>query len=225
LISHHNTWKQKCQEMEESAETPGTTTGSPNSSYTPVQRVLASLETTSASFLVLDSPILSTSMLLPIFTIIISLPKWQDAMILDVEPSSELEAKLQDTLHASNAIVEAHKMVIGGMQAQTILQSMYLDGVQGQLQAQEVKKSKKRKTGKINMDGHAKILTQDDIVEGVWEWQDEQDKAVEKAAGKKIGEGEVNYSHGHLESMGDGLKGMECCIEGRLGQGCEEVDC
>jgi hypothetical protein len=124
-------------------------------------------------------------MLPPIFTIVISPPKRQDAMILDFEPSSELEAKLQDALRASDAIVEAQKMVIGGMQAQTVLQSMYLDGVRGQLQAQEVKKSKKRKTGKINMDGHAKILTQDDIVEGVREWQDEQDKAVEKAAGKK----------------------------------------
>lgn len=73
-------------------------------------------------------------------------------MILDVEPRSELEAKLQGALQVSNAIVEAQKMVIGGMQAQTVLQSMYLEGVWGQLQAQEVKKSKKRKTGKINMD-------------------------------------------------------------------------
>ena len=106
-------------------------------------------------------------------------------MILDVEPRSELEAKLQGALQVSNAIVEAQMMVIGGMQAQAILQSMYLEGMQGQLHAQEVKKSKKRKTGKINMDGCAKILMQDDIVEGVWEWQDEQDKAVEKAEVKK----------------------------------------
>jgi len=54
---------------------------------------------------------------------------------------------------ATLAIIEAQKKIMGGMQAQTVLQSIYLEGVQGQLQAQEVKKAKKRKTGKINMDG------------------------------------------------------------------------
>ena len=136
LISHHTARKWKCQEMEESAETPHTkspgtwtTAGFPNSSYTPVQRALASLETMFTSFIVSDSPILSTSELLAIFTVIISPPNLKDAMILDVEPRSELEAKLQGALQVSNAIVEAQKMVIGGMQAQTVLQSMYLEGV------------------------------------------------------------------------------------------------
>jgi hypothetical protein len=35
------------------------------------------------------------------------------------------------------------------------------------------------------MDGQAKILTQDNIIKGVREWQDGQDKAVEKATSKK----------------------------------------
>ena len=35
------------------------------------------------------------------------------------------------------------------------------------------------------MDGQAKILTQDDIIDGVKEWQDCQYKAVEEAASKK----------------------------------------
>ena len=136
LISHHTARKWKCQEMEESAKTPHTkspgtwtTAGFPNSSYTPVRRALASLETMSTSFIVSDSPILSTSELPAIFTVIISPPNLKDAMILDVEPRSELEAKLQGALQVSNAIVEAQKMVIGGMQAQTVLQSMYLEGV------------------------------------------------------------------------------------------------
>jgi hypothetical protein len=106
-------------------------------------------------------------------------------MLLDVEPSTEHEAKLQEALHTSNAVITLQNQVIVGMQAQTVLQSMYLEGVQGQLQAQEDKKTKKRKTGKINMDGRAKILTQDSIIEGVKEWQDGQDKAVEEAVSKK----------------------------------------
>ncbi|KAK2459587.1 hypothetical protein APHAL10511_008397 [Amanita phalloides] len=100
-------------------------------------------------------------------------------------PSTDLEVKLQEALRASNAMVEAQKKVMQGMQAQTVLHSIYLEGMWGQLQAQEEKKSKKRKTGKINMDGQAKILTQDDIVAGVQEWQDSRDKAVEEATVKK----------------------------------------
>lgn len=101
------------------------------------------------------------------------------------KPRTDHEATLQEALCASNAVVMAQKQVIAGMQAQTVLQAMYLEGVRGQLQDQEIKKAKKRKTGKINMDGRAKILTQDDIVEGVREWQDGQDKAIEDAAAKK----------------------------------------
>jgi hypothetical protein len=56
--------------------------------------------------------------------------------------------------------------MIVGMQAQMVLQSMYLEGVQGQLQAQENKRTKKRKTGKINMDGWAKILRRMILLKG-----------------------------------------------------------
>jgi hypothetical protein len=113
-------------------------------------------------------------------------PTQRDTTILDAEPITELEAKLQEALRTSNMIIEAQKKIMGGMQAQTVLQSMYLEGVRGQLQGQEVKEAKKkRKTGKINMDGQAKVLTQDDIIEGVQEWQDGQDKAVADAATKK----------------------------------------
>ena len=174
LISHHNARKQKQQETDEAEEKANTT------SYTPVRRGLASLATTSASFLVSDSPILSSSTLPPLFTTIISPFAQRDAMLLDIKPVNGNEAKLQEALRAKNTIVTAQKQIIAGMQAQTVLQAMYLEGVRGQLQDQEEKK-----TGKINMDGCTKILTQEDIVEGVREWQDCQDKAVEDAAAKK----------------------------------------
>jgi hypothetical protein len=113
-------------------------------------------------------------------------------MLLEFEPNTEHEAKLQEALRASNRVLTLQNQVMAGMQAQTVLQSMYLEGVQGQLQAQENKKTKKRKTGKINMDGRAKILTQDDIIAGVKEWQDGQDKAVEEAASKKRAKEQYN---------------------------------
>jgi hypothetical protein len=180
LISHHNAWKRKQRELEDSE---GQVTG--GSPYTPVRRGLASLVMTSAGFLVSNSPIQSSAALPPLFTSVITPPTQWDAKILDIEPNTEYEVQLRDTLQASHQVINLQKQVMMGMQAQTVLQSMYLKGVQGQLQAQEEKKLKKRKTGKISMDGRAKILTQDDIIEGVKEWQDSQDKAIEEAASKK----------------------------------------
>ncbi len=149
---------------------------------------------TSASFLVSASLIQSDMVLPPLFTTTITPPTQQDAMLLDVKPSNEFEAQLQAALHTSNMVVAMQKQVMAGMQAQTVLQSMYLEGVQGQLQAQEEKKIKKRKTGKINMDGWAKILTQDNIIEGMKEWQDGQDKAVEEATSKKKAKEQYNLA-------------------------------
>ena len=117
-------------------------------------------------------------------------------MLLDLNPSTEYEAKLQEALHASNKVIAMQKQVMAGMQAQTVLQSMYLEGMRGQLQAQEDKKTKRRKTGKINMDGWAKILTQDDIIEGVKEWQDSQDKADKEAVSKKKARDQYNLAMG-----------------------------
>ena len=185
LISHHKAQKWKRQEVDEAQEITNTAPELPTPSYTPVRHGLASLAATSTSFLVSNSPILSSSTLPSLFTTIMSPFTQRDAALLYRKPRTNHEATLQEALHASNAVVMAQKQVITGMQAQTVLQAMYLEGVRGQLQDQEIKKAKKRKTGKINMDGRAKILTQNDIVEGVREWQDGQDKAIEDAATKK----------------------------------------
>jgi hypothetical protein len=67
MISHHNAQKQKQKEQVESCDLSDPAIGSPNSSYTPVQQMLASL-VTSASFLVSDSPTLSMSTLPPILS-------------------------------------------------------------------------------------------------------------------------------------------------------------
>lgn len=113
-------------------------------------------------------------------------------MIFNAKPSTEYEAQLQEALCARDKVITLQKQMMIGMQAQTVLQSMYLEGVRGQLQAQEEKKSKKRKTGKINMDGRAKILTQDNIIEGVKEWQDHEDKVVEEVASRKKAKEQYN---------------------------------
>jgi hypothetical protein len=187
LISQHKAWKRRREEMEASGDMQETTATSSNPSYMPVRHALASLATTSASFLVSNSPIQSTSALPTLFTVTISPPKQRDTRVLNTAPSTELEAQLQDALQASNMIVKAQKSTITVMQAQSVLQSIYLEGVRGTMQAQEEKKSKKRKTGNIKMDGQCKILSQADIIEGVKEWHDDHEKVAEEVAAKKKG--------------------------------------
>lgn len=72
-----------------------------------------------------------------------------------------------------------------GMQAQTVLHSMYVEDMRGQLQGKEEKKAQAKKKGKINMDGRAKILTQDTIFNMVKEAQEAKDAAKEAALKRK----------------------------------------
>jgi hypothetical protein len=77
LISHHRARKRKREDdidLQASRQTPPSTptASSSNTMYTPVKRGLNVLETTSVSFLVLDSPLVSTSRLPALQTIRIS---------------------------------------------------------------------------------------------------------------------------------------------------------
>ena len=63
------------------------------------------------------------------------------------------------------------------MQAQSLLQASYVENVRIQLQTQEEKKDGGKRKGCINMDGKAKILTQDDIFKAVVEGQTARDAA------------------------------------------------
>lgn len=79
LISHHKAQKRKCQETDsEETEWPQSEQGAAGSwgppPYTPMWHGLASLVTTSASFLVSSSPILSSATLPCLFTRIITPP-------------------------------------------------------------------------------------------------------------------------------------------------------
>jgi hypothetical protein len=76
------------------------------------------------------------------------------------------------------------KQVLVGFQAQTVLQDMYVSKVRRQLETQEKKKGKK--AGKVNMDGKAKLLTQDDIMASVQEYEKARDDATVAETRKKV---------------------------------------
>jgi hypothetical protein len=121
--------------------------------YTPVKRGLNALETTSVSFLVSDSPLVSTSRLPTLQTIRISRHIHCDKALLSHKPTTSCEQELMAALKWSHHVVALQKDAMIGMQAQTILHSMYVEDIRGQLQGKEEKKRKGAQIGRINMDG------------------------------------------------------------------------
>ena len=85
------------------------------------------------------------------------------------EPQTKHEKQLLLDLENSKCVISLQKDIMIGMQAQTILQAMYVEDICGQLQGNDEKKAKAKNKGKLNMDGRAKILTQDQIFEAVKE--------------------------------------------------------
>lgn len=73
------------------------------------------------------------------------------------------------------------------MQAETIFQCVYVQRVRGQLQGQEEKKGKSAQTGQLpnTKDGKAKVLTQDEILDGVKASHEARDAAKEALSKRK----------------------------------------
>ena len=141
-----------------------------------------------ASFLVSDSPIASTSRLPPVHTFIISPnvhPKSAVDLSMELEPLTERETLLMAALNDSYQYNIRQKEIMIGMQAQSLLQASYVENVRIQLQTQEEKKDGGKRKGCINMDGKAKILTQDDIFKAVVEGQTARDAAKDALLKRK----------------------------------------
>ncbi|KAE9405153.1 hypothetical protein BT96DRAFT_812709 [Gymnopus androsaceus JB14] len=146
-------------------------------------RSRVSLSSTSAAFLISDSPIQSTSQLPKLSTVYISPRKKCYVELLAQEPKTEQERQLQAALRESDKYYNLQKETMTGLQAQSVLHEMYTGRVRGQLEYREEKASLK-KSGKLNMDGRAKLLSGDevyDVVKEHTEWK----KAEAAAATKK----------------------------------------
>ncbi|KAF8256848.1 hypothetical protein EI94DRAFT_1848315 [Lactarius quietus] len=72
-----------------------------------------------------------------------------------------------------------------GMQVQTILQSMYVKDIRGQLQGKEERMKMRAQTGRINMVGRAKVLTQDEVFKAMQKSQVAHDATKEASSKRK----------------------------------------
>ncbi|KAF8256637.1 hypothetical protein EI94DRAFT_1641876, partial [Lactarius quietus] len=88
-------------------------------------------------------------------------------------------------LEQSHQVVALQKEAMIGMQAQTILQSMYVEDIRGQLQGKEERMKKRAQTGRINMDEREKVLTQDEVFEAMQKSQAAHDAAKEASSKRK----------------------------------------
>lgn len=151
---------------------------------TPVHAALAALASTSAGFLVNDSPIRSTSQLPALPLLPISPQKHQSrfADLLDVAPTTDLEQLLQLALREMEAQEAFQKERVIELQSTVILQGKYLNRARAQLQAQEKPKGK---STKLVGDGWPRLLTHDKFYEKVIDHQNMQrDLANAKEARK-----------------------------------------
>ncbi len=153
LISQHQARKRKLEDEDGSPRTP-LALRRPDAPYTPVRRAVNALASTSASFVVSQSPFKSTSQLPTFQTITISPNICRDGALLAEEPSTERERLLMAALQKSHCTNKLQKTTMITMQAETLLQCVYVQGVRGQLQpGQEEKKAKGAQTGRL-VDSH-----------------------------------------------------------------------
>jgi hypothetical protein len=157
----------------------------PNPFDTPIKNAITRLGSTSSDFLVSSSPIQSSSDPPDNPTAKISPEKSADVFLLAAEPSTALERELQAALrkaHDKNRH-QKHRMV--AMQSALVLNGAYVDAVRGQLAAQEKKKARGNKKGRLVGDGLPRLLTSRDFVNRVAEFERDARKKAEELEQRK----------------------------------------
>lgn len=102
--------------------------------------------------------------------------------LLAQEPKTEYERQLHAALRESDDSYDLQKDNMAGLQAQSVLHEMYTTKVRRQLEFREEKAASK-KGGKLNLNGHAKLLSGDDVFHVVQEHT--RAKAAKEAATTK----------------------------------------
>ena len=124
------------------------------------------LASTSASFLLDETPLTSADCLPTYAPILITPTRKRHHSLLDEEPQTLKERAYQDELRAAYSCEEGYKHALHGMQSTIVLQSMYCDRISEQLAAQDEAK-KARKEGWLVGNGLPRLLTGDKFYQRV----------------------------------------------------------
>jgi hypothetical protein len=153
---------------------------------TPVRNAITSLRATSSAFLVSSSPIQASSDPPPNPTTEISPEKPTDVFLLAAEPSTALERELQAALKQAQEKNKQQKRQLVAMQSALVLNGTYVDVVRGQLEAQEQKKRRGNKKGRLVGDGLPRLLTSRDFVRQVAEFEQAATEKAEALERRKV---------------------------------------
>jgi hypothetical protein len=134
---------------------------------TPMRMALSDLGSTSLSHLVSHSPPQSSSEI-PLFQpSTISPFRSYNQELLELEPRTDNEARLQQALEAAEDHDKRRKIAMVNMQGVTILQNIYVRKNNGHLQAHEGEWKKKGEGNRLFGDGMAKLLDDNDFFDNV----------------------------------------------------------
>ncbi|KAF8208123.1 hypothetical protein K438DRAFT_1500145, partial [Mycena galopus ATCC 62051] len=143
------------------------------------------LGSTSSGFLVFSSPIWSSSDPPANPTAEILPEKSADVFLLAAEPSTALERELQAALRKAHEKNRDQKHQMVAMQSALVLNGAYVDAVRGQLAAQEKKKARGNKKGRLVGNGLPRLLTARDFVNRVAEFEQDATKKAEELQQRK----------------------------------------
>ncbi|KAJ3875257.1 hypothetical protein F5051DRAFT_334200 [Lentinula edodes] len=173
-----------------------------------VRQTLEDLRSSSAGFLVHNTPIKSTSKP-PSFSAHKISPmksKSRYSSLLQTPARTDQETKLRDALIESEARDAVRKEIMIGMQAGVILSNIYAVQVNKQLQAKEAKEKGKGKT-KLMGDGKAKLFTGDEFFRLCEEHEKQQKEDAENAIERR------NFRQIHAERLAEWKKENEAIKE------------
>ena len=161
------------------SQVPSQTTQQPPS---PTNSIIEALKPTQGAYLIQPGTVLPTNHP-PIFNLYLISPRHDRYYdLLSKEPCTEQERKLRQALHESEARDMVRKEQVLEMQATSVLQNIYVRGVQAELQAAaDYKKKRVGKKVRLNGDGKPKLLTGDEFME-LANQKEEEDRELEMAA-------------------------------------------
>ncbi|KAI0741016.1 hypothetical protein C8Q76DRAFT_586492, partial [Earliella scabrosa] len=150
-------------------------------------RIRNALAGTEAAYLISPSPIPPNSNPPRYHPSTISPQKKRYTALLQRPPSTAFESELQTALQESESRDSARKRSLVEMQATTVLTGLYVDRVQQKAEAQAAEKEQPKKKQKLFAKGTPKLLTNDDMIKRVTDFQaaQQQEQAAKDARRKE----------------------------------------
>ncbi|KAI6019098.1 hypothetical protein EDC04DRAFT_2576127 [Pisolithus marmoratus] len=140
--------------------------------HSTAKEAIETLASTSASFLVHETPLTTANQLPTFVTTPVTPTRKHSHRLLEREPESDLECAYQGALQLSLARENQAKAALVGMQSTVVLQSLFCGRLSNQLAAQEDKqKEQKKRRGKLVGDGLPRLLTGNEFYSRVVEFE------------------------------------------------------